>query len=112
MLGDRPLHDDSLVPDRIIADDAGVTLRSIAEWEKDPELGFPAAVRIRRRKYRVWGAYRKFKERRAAQSQTAGNAGYAVMRTRPRVRGRFSRLSTSGDAARPGAEKDRAQRGG
>ena len=91
MLGDRPLHDDSLVPDRVIADDAGVTLRSINEWEKDPELGFPAAIRIRRRKYRKWGEYRKFKERRAAQAQTPGNAGWAVTRTRPRVRGRFAK---------------------
>jgi hypothetical protein len=93
MPGNRlPLDDDALIPDPAIAEDLGITLRSLSDWDRDPNLGFPAPIRIRRRKYRRAGDYRKFKERRAAQAQSPGNAGWAVTRTRPRVRGRFSAL--------------------
>jgi hypothetical protein len=92
VIDDKYPNDDALVPDALIARDAGVTLRTLATWDDDPQLNFPAAVRIRGRKYRRWGEYQRFKARHRAQTQI-GNAGWRAMQTRPRVRGRFSKAS-------------------
>jgi hypothetical protein len=92
VIDDEYPSDGALIPDAIIAKDAGVTLRTLATWDDDPQLDFPAAVRIRGRKYRRWGDYQKFKARHSVQAQI-GNAGWRVTRTRPRVGGRFSKAS-------------------
>jgi predicted DNA-binding transcriptional regulator AlpA len=41
-----------LIPDPQVAKDVGRTLRTLARWDKDPELNFPKPVVIRGRKYR------------------------------------------------------------
>jgi hypothetical protein len=89
---DKNFADEALIPDPVLAKDSGVTLRTIKTWEKT-EPDFPARVRIRGRNYRRRGDYQRFKHRRSAQTQTQGNAGWQVTRTRPRVRGRFSTTS-------------------
>jgi len=45
-------RDDDLIPDRDIADRFKVHLCTIARWDADPQLGFPAAVVINNRRYR------------------------------------------------------------
>ena len=80
MIDDKYPNDDALVPDALIARDAGVTLRTLATWDDDPQLNFPAAVRIRGRKYRRWGEYQRLgappradadRERRLARDANA-----------------------------------------
>jgi predicted DNA-binding transcriptional regulator AlpA len=41
-----------LIPDPQVARELGRNLRTLARWDKDPELNFPKPVRIKRRKYR------------------------------------------------------------
>ena len=41
-----------LLPDPIVCRRYGVSAMTIWRWEHDPQLDFPKAIRIRRRKYR------------------------------------------------------------
>jgi len=47
-MGDR-----RLLPDRKVCARYGVTQMTLWRWERDPALGFPKAIKIRNRKYRV-----------------------------------------------------------
>jgi DNA-binding transcriptional MerR regulator len=40
------------IPDREVAERYGVVARTLRRWEENPELGFPKALLINRRKYR------------------------------------------------------------
>lgn len=42
-----------LVPDPVIAKQLGVTLMTIYRWDHSPNVGFPKAVKINTRNYRV-----------------------------------------------------------
>ena len=55
-----------LVPDPEVARDFRVTLVTLWRWDRDPKLGFPPAVKIRTRKYRVRKELEEFKERMMA----------------------------------------------
>jgi len=54
-----------LAPDSMIARHFNIHVKSLARWDRRPELGFPPAVKINGRKYRRWDEIRAF-ERRAA----------------------------------------------
>lgn len=41
-----------LLPDRLVALRYSIVSRTISRWDKNPELGFPKAIRINQRKYR------------------------------------------------------------
>lgn len=41
-----------LIPDPKVGERYGVTTETLDAWEKDPKVKFPAAIRIRYRKYR------------------------------------------------------------
>jgi hypothetical protein len=43
---------DDLLPDAKVAQRYGVHPRSVTRWDKDPKLGFPAAISINGRNYR------------------------------------------------------------
>lgn len=43
---------DELLPDPLVAKRYKVTLRTIDRWDRQPDLGFPPALRINNRKYR------------------------------------------------------------
>jgi DNA-binding transcriptional MerR regulator len=40
------------IPDPQVAKDLGISLRTLARWDKKPELNFPKPVYTNRRKYR------------------------------------------------------------
>jgi len=41
-----------LIPDPQVARDLGRGLRTLDRWDRNPELGFPKAIKINNRKYR------------------------------------------------------------
>ena len=41
-----------LLPERLVAERYSVHVRTIDRWGRDPSLGFPPAVIIRKRRYR------------------------------------------------------------
>jgi len=48
------LDNDRLVPDPVVARHyLGVCLRTLARWDANPSTGFPPAIRINRRKFRL-----------------------------------------------------------
>jgi hypothetical protein len=50
-----------LVPDPQVCREFGVTAMTVWRWDHDPELNFPPAIRIRRRKFRRRRALENFK---------------------------------------------------
>jgi hypothetical protein len=52
---------DGLVPDPSVAAEFEVSLMTLWRWSKDSELGFPPAIQIRGRNYRLRGALDEFK---------------------------------------------------
>jgi hypothetical protein len=46
------MNDDTILPDAKVRQRYGVCSRTIARWERDPQLGFPAALIVNHRKYR------------------------------------------------------------
>lgn len=65
-----PAHD-RLVPDPIVAAEFHTTLMGLYRWTNDPELRFPAPIKIRNRNFRSRRAIEEFKTRmmRAAVTQ-------------------------------------------
>jgi len=60
---DQPSHDE-LVPDKQARKECGDVCRmTIYRWERDPELQFPPAILIRKRKYRSRILLEQFKTR-------------------------------------------------
>jgi hypothetical protein len=48
----KPAPQRVLVPDRIVAERYGRSVQTIERWGRDPDLGFPPAIRLRNRRYR------------------------------------------------------------
>jgi hypothetical protein len=57
-----------LIPDAKVAQRYGVVLRTLARWDANPSLGFPAATVINKRKYRDSGQLDEFDRTRALAS--------------------------------------------
>jgi hypothetical protein len=66
---DATLND--LVPDAEVAREFGVHLKTIGRWDRDPDLGFPAAIKIRHRKYRYRRELEEFKRAQEVGRATA-----------------------------------------
>lgn len=58
-----PTLPDQFVPDRIVANEFNVTLMTLWRWSRDPNLGFPPAIKIRRKNFRSRTEIEAFKER-------------------------------------------------
>lgn len=52
---------DSLIPDPEVAKEFGISLMSLWRWDRDPDLGFPPRIKIRRRNYRSRRGLDQFK---------------------------------------------------
>jgi hypothetical protein len=87
-------NDDALVPDPVVArDHFGVTLRTLQEWDLNPDLEFAPVYRIAGRKYRRLGDIRRFKARmRRRDGDAEANAGFAAVQARSRSKGRFTSI--------------------
>jgi hypothetical protein len=59
---------DNLVPDPVVCAEFGVTAMTLWRWERDPELNFPPAIVIRKRKFRSRLALEAFKQRLIANA--------------------------------------------
>ena len=57
------------LPTQKVADRYGVSRRSVERWEDDPDLGFPQAMIINRRKYFDLAELEQWERRRAGRSQ-------------------------------------------
>jgi hypothetical protein len=57
------LDTDELVPDPQVCREFGVTPMTVWRWERDPQLDFPAKIKIRTRNYRSRRALNEFRER-------------------------------------------------
>jgi hypothetical protein len=64
---------DDLLPDSAVARRYDVHLRSLARWDRNPTLGFPAPIQINGRKYRRRSELEEF-ERRNVAKRPAGVA--------------------------------------
>jgi hypothetical protein len=54
---------EELVPDPRVAEEFSVSLMTLWRWTRDPTLGFPPAIQIRRRNYRSRRALEEFRAR-------------------------------------------------
>jgi hypothetical protein len=54
------------LPDRRVAERYGVSVRTLARWDRIPALGFPPPTYIRARKYRNVGLLQRFERDRTA----------------------------------------------
>jgi hypothetical protein len=62
-------HDpDTLVPDPEVWKEFGVTSMTLHRWTNDPDLGFPPAIKIRRRNFRSRRLLEAFKRRLIARA--------------------------------------------
>jgi hypothetical protein len=62
----------TLLPERLVAAKFNVHVRTISRWDADPDLGFPPATVIRKRKYRDAAALDEWA--RANRTPTAADA--------------------------------------
>lgn len=53
---------DTLVPDRVVWRELGVSAMTGWRWTRDPDIHFPAQIKIRGRNYRSRAALQKWKE--------------------------------------------------
>jgi hypothetical protein len=60
-------NENKLLPTRQVCERYGVSDRTIARWERDPDLRFPQATVINRRKYYPESALTVFDRARVAQ---------------------------------------------
>jgi hypothetical protein len=90
-----PKHKPVLISDRQTAARYDVVVRTVERWDKQPELGFPPAVRINRRRYRVLAELEEWDRR---------NARKAVRN--PRLR----RIAQAAEAAPPRGESRRREK--
>jgi hypothetical protein len=90
---------DKLVPDPKVAKEFGISAMGIWRWERDPDLGFPPAIVIRKRKFRSRRQLEAFKqslvqramrERSKMRDESTAATDRPVAR-RPRVGGRHER---------------------
>lgn len=59
---------EGLVPDPVVQREFGVTAMTIWRWDHDPDLGFPPAIKIRKRKFRSRRLLDEFKQRLMVQA--------------------------------------------
>jgi hypothetical protein len=59
---------DTLIPDRIVCAEFGIVSMTLWRWDHDPDLGFPPAVYIRKRKFRSRRLLDAFKHRMMRQA--------------------------------------------
>lgn len=59
---------DGLVPDPVVQREFGVTAMTIWRWTNDPDLGFPPAMKIRKRNFRSRKLLDEFKQRLMVQA--------------------------------------------
>ena len=52
-----------LIPDRLVQERYSVTAMTLWRWDRDPQLNFPKAYRIRGRKYRLEPELDEFDQR-------------------------------------------------
>jgi hypothetical protein len=65
------MGEDHLVPNRQARGEFGVTAMTIWRWDRNPDLGFPPAIRINGRTYRSRQMLEAFKQRLLAQALKA-----------------------------------------
>jgi hypothetical protein len=81
-----------LLSDRLVAERYDVTVRTLERWDEKPDLGFPPAVRIRRRRYREIDKLDAWDAANARRVANPHSSGRAVAQAPPRAqRGRFSK---------------------
>jgi hypothetical protein len=66
--------DDRLLPDPKTAGRYDVTTRTLARWDTNPALGFPAPIIINNRKYRRLSELVRWERARAADKGAAATA--------------------------------------
>jgi hypothetical protein len=64
---------DRLLPDRLVSERYNVTTRTLDRWDRRPEMGFPAALKINNRKYRSEAELSAWDAAMAAKSRVAGH---------------------------------------
>jgi hypothetical protein len=64
---------DQLVPDPKVLKEFSITAMSLHRWDSDEALGFPPAIKIRRRKFRSRRALEEFKARMIRRAIEARN---------------------------------------
>jgi predicted DNA-binding transcriptional regulator AlpA len=74
--------DDPLIPDPQVQKELGISAMTLWRWDRDPKLGFPPPIRIRRRKYRRRSALNRFKAAQE-QSQSAYAAALIDLESEP-----------------------------
>jgi hypothetical protein len=52
---------DQMVPDSVVCGEFNICPMTLSRWDKDPSMGFPAVVHIRKRKYRSRKALEEYK---------------------------------------------------
>jgi len=60
-----------LVPDAEVCRRYHIHISTLANWDKDPELGFPKALRINKRKFRDENELDAFDQARAAERDSS-----------------------------------------
>jgi hypothetical protein len=63
-----PRQNDALVPDAVVCAEFSITSMTLWRWDRDPDLGFPRPIYIRRRKFRSRSLLEKFKKRMLARA--------------------------------------------
>jgi hypothetical protein len=69
--GTRMKKPKTLIPDAEVAERYKRHISTVANWDKDPDLNFPKAIRINRRKYRDSDELDAFDRARAAERDDA-----------------------------------------
>jgi hypothetical protein len=59
----KSIEHDELVPDTQVLREFSISSMTLWRWDNDANLGFPAPVRIRKRKFRSRRALQEFKAR-------------------------------------------------
>jgi predicted site-specific integrase-resolvase len=58
-----------LLPDAQVCQRYGIHISTLANWDRNPKLGFPQAIRINKRKFRDQNELDRFDQARAAERQ-------------------------------------------
>jgi hypothetical protein len=86
----KPTGEGKLIPDRLVALRYDVHVRTLARWERTPDLGFPPPVYIRRRRYREIEKLDQWDKDNAHRVADSHNPHRACAQALPRAqRGRF-----------------------
>jgi hypothetical protein len=61
----------ALIPDRVVGERYGRSVKTLERWEKDPELGFPPVIYLRKRRYRSAAALDAWDAKQRAMADAA-----------------------------------------